>query len=166
LQRGNVSGRGWSNLKAITYLLSALLIAPGAVLAYGFWTLTEAIRQNDMFKMLIYLLARALEVLEWGGWFTVGGGIIWLTLAFLPKYRMIGALGIALLAMVSLVEFFVATGLPKAPGELFIPALSLAGLIVNLWLVWDSATYLLAAKSWSARPPRKPVEGRTRHMLR
>jgi hypothetical protein len=76
-------------------------------------------------------------------------GLRWsvgLTLAFLPKYRLIGALGMAFVATASLIGVFVATGVPKALGELFIPALSLAGLLVNLWLIWAGATLLSAAK--------------------
>jgi hypothetical protein len=141
--------RGGSNLKAITYLVGGFFIAPGAMLAYGFWTLTEAIRQDDVFKMLFFLLVRALQVLEWSGWFIVGGGIVWLVLAFLPKFRLVGAVSMAVMATASLVELFVVTGVPKEAGEFFIPALSLAGLLINLWLVWDSATSSWTVKRWS-----------------
>lgn len=133
-------------MKIILYLFGGVLVAPGAVLAYGFWTLIEAIHQDDFFKMLFYLFTRALQILEWGGWLIPAGAIVWLVLAFWRMSRVVGAFGTALVAAVSLAELLVVTGPPKAPGELFIPALSLVGLLIELWLVWDGARAPSAAR--------------------
>lgn len=121
-----------------------MLIAPGAVLAYGFWTLSEAIAQKNIFQFLWYLLVHLDALLRWGMWVIAALLVIWLGLAFLRDYRWLGALMMGLVALTSLVIFFWATGLPKQAGELFFPFLSLAGLAINAWLVWDGVQRFFA----------------------
>jgi hypothetical protein len=136
-------------MKAISYLLSGLLITPGALLAYYVWTVSQAIRQGEqggLFKVLLYLLIHAVRMLEWGIYLIAAALVIWITLAFVPKYRWVGAIGMAVIALVSLVEFFVATGAPKTANDLSLPILSVAGLALNLWLVWDGVLANSAAK--------------------
>jgi hypothetical protein len=124
-------------MKAIPYLLSGVLIAPGVLLAYFIWTVKEAIRQASLFKFLVYLLVQAVQMMEWGIYVILAALALWITLAFIDKYRWLGALGMAVVAVLSLVVMLVTTSAPKSVGELWFPAMSAAGLAINVWLIWD-----------------------------
>jgi hypothetical protein len=124
-------------MKAIPYLLSGVLVAPGVLFAYFVWTMTQAIRQENFFKFLFYLLVQAVRMLEWGFGIVLLVVVAWIALAFVPKYRWLGALGMGVLAVVSLIEIFAATGPPKSLDDLSFPMLSVIGLALNAWLVWD-----------------------------
>jgi hypothetical protein len=126
-------------MKSIPYLLSGVLIAPGVLLAYFLWTVTHAVRQETLWRALFYLLVQAVRMMEWGVWVIAAAVLLWLTLAFVPKYRWLGAIAMAVVAVVALVEMLTATGAPKSAEDLSVPLLSLTGFLINVWLVWDGA---------------------------
>ena len=130
-------------MKIVLYLLSGVLTAPGAMLAYFFWTVIGASKQKGLAGLFFYALKHIYDTLVWGYWLVLPGFVIWLILAFLPKYRLIGASGMAIIAVISLIELFAAAGPPKSPDDLFIPVISLGGLSLNLWLIWSEATSIL-----------------------
>jgi len=41
-------------MKAIPYILSGVLIAPGALLAYFTWTMKQAIRQESLWRFPLH----------------------------------------------------------------------------------------------------------------
>ena len=129
-------------MKAIAYLLSGVLATPGVLLAYYFWTVKEAISQGNLPKLLFFLLVHWVRMLEWGIWLILALVLVWVTMAFLPRYRWIGAVGMGLLALASLVEIFAVTGPPRSLDDLSFPALSVLALAVNIWLVCDGAPVL------------------------
>jgi hypothetical protein len=133
-------------LKSILYLLSGVLILPGALLAYFFWTITGATKQKDLFAVIFFIFDHFIDLLMWALWFIIPALIIWLILAFIARFRIYGAGPMALLALVSLIAMFAAADPPKEAGELFIPVLSFAGLLINLWLVWNWMRPSLAVK--------------------
>ena len=133
-------------MKAIPYLLGGALIAPGALLAYFIWSVNGAIRQQSLLKFIIYLCKQFLFTLEWAYWFIFPAILVWLALAFIAKYRWLGALGMSVVAIASLIEFFAIGGPPKSINELFFPVMSASGLALNIWLAWDGINGFSAGK--------------------
>jgi hypothetical protein len=128
-------------VKIVFYLLSGVLILPGVTLAYFYWTVIEASQKKGLWDLIIFLVKQAYHTLVWGWWMVVPGLLIWLSLAFFPKYRILGAGFMALVSAASIVEFFVATGLPRVADDLFIPAISLVGLSLSVWLIWSDIAF-------------------------
>ena len=124
-------------IKAIFYLLGGAFILPGALLAYFLWTVTGATKQKNLFALIFFIFDHFVDLLKWAFWLIIPFLIIWLTLAFVAKFRICGAAPMAVLAFVSLIAMFAIGGPLKSAGELFIPFLSFAGFLINLWLVWD-----------------------------
>jgi len=127
-------------MKILLYLLGGVLIAPGAALTYFIWSVTGAIHQKNLMELLLFVMVRLLDTLIWAMWILLPLVIVWLVLAFLPKYRLIGASAMAGIALVSIVEMCVVAGSFKDPNNLFIPGLSLSGLFLNGWIVWSDAS--------------------------
>lgn len=123
-------------MRTILYFLAGLLTAPGALLAAFIWAVGGVARQKGWRGVFHFLWDNLVRLLDWGMWLILALLIAWLILAFVPKYRFIGALLMALVAVASLVEFFVTMKSPEI-GDLFFPLLSVTGLFLNLWLAWD-----------------------------
>jgi len=121
-------------VKILVYLASGIITLPGALLAYFVWTVKGMSDSKNIFDALFFLLVNAVRLLEWGILLILASLMIWLTLAFVPKYRFIGALGMSLVALATLTEFFIVWWPPRSPGDLFLPFISLTGLFLNLWL--------------------------------
>lgn len=132
-------------IKIILYLIAGILTAPGAALAYFVWTVDGATRQKNLFELLFFVFDRFIDTIAWSFWLLLPGVTIWLVFALVAKYRFVGASGMALIAVASLIVMFAVSGPPKASGDLFFPFLSLAGLLLNGWLVWTQVA------AWPAR---------------
>ena len=129
-------------MKTILYLLSGVLVAPGVFLALFIWgvdkMIQEGVRRHNPVKALFHFLIRILQALDWAIWLVPFFLALWLALAFIPKYRFLGALMTVITAITSLIEIFVASSEPIRLDNIFFPALSMAGLLISLWLVWDT----------------------------
>ena len=123
-------------MKTLLYFLSGPLVVPGALLAYFFWTVTDATRQKNIFACLLFLFERFLDTLVWTTWIVLPGLILWVTLGFFPKYRWVGSSGVVLLAAVSIFEMFAASSTRITLDTSFVPVMSFIGLAINLWLIW------------------------------
>jgi len=87
---------------------------------------------------LLHLFFQAVEMAVWAMYLLPVCFVLWTVLAFVPKYRIVGAVITSLVAVASLIEFFLVGG-PIKLDQLFIPALSVAGLFLSLWLTWNAA---------------------------
>jgi hypothetical protein len=126
-------------MRIFLYFLGGAFALPGAALAFFIWSVSGAAQQKGLLALLYYLFIYCLRLLDWGIWIILAVALLWLALAFVPKYRIIGAVIMALVALTSLIEIFVMTGPPKFDG-LFFPALSLTSLFLNIWIIWDNVT--------------------------
>jgi hypothetical protein len=127
----------------VLYLLGGVLTAPCALLAYFIWSVNGAIKQGNLFKFLLFMLMRMGQTMEWAVWIVAPLLNGWLVLAFLTKFRWIGASGMALVGVVALVEVYVVMAVAptkEAPDYSF-PAITVVGLLINLWIVWDAAPW-------------------------
>jgi hypothetical protein len=124
-------------MRIFLYLLGGAFALPGAALAFFIWSVSGAAQQKGLLALLYYLLIYCLRMLDWGVWVILAVALLWLALVFVPKYRIIGAVIMALVALASLIEMLVMTGPPKLDG-LFFPSLSLIALAINIWIAWDS----------------------------
>jgi hypothetical protein len=122
-------------VKIVLYLFGGLLTAPGALLAFFFWNVGQAAQQKGLLQMLWFAFMRFLDLFEWLFAIVVPVLVIWLVLAFVPKYRIIGESGAALAAAASIFMMF-AYGSPPRLDQLFVPIISFVGLALNLWLIW------------------------------
>ncbi len=79
------------------------------------------------------------QAMDWLMFVVAPALIVWLVLAFLAKYRRIGAGGMGLVAVVALIEFVVFYGPVRTISEgcLFSVPL-IAGLALNGWMVWEA----------------------------
>jgi hypothetical protein len=132
-------------LKSILYLLGGVLTLPGALLACFIWSVSEAARQKGLFQLLFFVLKRTVDLMDWTLWIIIPSLLAWLILAFFVKFRVYGAAPMAMIALVSLIVML-ATNPPKSAGDLFFPILSLAGLLINFWLIWDAMAASTAGK--------------------
>ncbi len=129
-------------LVPILYLLSGVFIAPGAALAYYICTINAAIRQGNLVKLVIFLLVRMCQTLDWVVFIVAPALIAWLVLAFIAKYRWIGAGGMALAALATLVGMVATWGFTNTAteGGPFTCAVVL-GLGICLWIAWDGGPW-------------------------
>ena len=80
-------------LKIVLYLFGGLLTAPGTLLAFFIWNVDQAARQKGLLEFLWFAFWRFLELFQWLFAIVIPVLILWLVLAFLPKYRVIGESG-------------------------------------------------------------------------
>ena len=127
------------DLLPILYLLSGVFIAPGAALAYFICSVEQAARTQNLIKLFSFVLIRMCQTLDWVMFIVAPALIVWLVLAFMEKYRWIGAGGMGLTAVATLVGF-VATSRGSVntatEGGPFTFAVVL-GLGICVWIAWD-----------------------------
>jgi hypothetical protein len=133
-------------MKAIPYLLSGVLIAPGALLGYFIWTVKGSIEQGNIFKVIFFLFNQFILTIEWTMWFLLPAITAWLVLAFLEKYRWLGALGMGTVGILSLVEIFAGQAAPKSFNDISFPLVIVIGVAINIWLVWDGGPWSTLGK--------------------
>ena len=125
-------------LVPILYLLGGVLIAPGAALAWFICSVHSVASQQDLFKAVLTALIRMCQALDWLMFVVAPGLLVWLVLAFLAKYRWIGAGGMAVAAVATLVAFVVTWGFLKTSTDGgFLTVFAVVGLAINVWIVWD-----------------------------
>src|SRR5271170_472829 len=122
-------------MTTLLYLFAGVITAPGALLAFYFWSVMGAARQQGWYELLRFLYHYFVRMMAWGLWLVVTVSIVWLAFAFMPKYRFVGASIMGVVALASLIEFFVVIG-PSKLGDFFFPIISFAGLSINIWIVW------------------------------
>jgi hypothetical protein len=125
-------------LLPILYLMSGVLIAPGAALAWFICSVHSVARQENLFKAVLTLLIRMCQTLDWAMFIVAPGLLVWLVLAFVAQYRWIGAGGMGLVAVATLVAFVVTWGFAKTMTDGgFLTVFTVVGLAINVWIVWD-----------------------------
>jgi len=126
----------------ILYLLSGVLIAPGAALAWFICSVDQAARTQNLIKLFFFVLIRIFQTLDWVMFIVVPGLIARLVLAFLEKYRWIGAGGMAVAAVATLVGFVATWGFANTAteGGPFTFAVVL-GLAICVWIAWDGGPW-------------------------
>lgn len=131
-----------SILVPILYLLSGVLIAPGAALAYYICTIDAAIRQGNLIKLIFFVLIRMCQTMDWLMFIVAPALIAWLVLAFIAKYRWIGAGGMGLAAVATLVGLVATWGFANTAtqGGPFTFAV-VVGLGICLWIAWEGAPW-------------------------
>ena len=129
-------------LVPILYLLSGVLIMPGAALAYFICTVSAAARTQNLIKLIFFLLIRMCQTMDWVVFIVAPALIAWLVLAFLAQYRWIGASGMALAAVATLAGLVATWGLvgTATQGGPFTFAVVL-GLGICLWIAWDGGPW-------------------------
>jgi hypothetical protein len=127
-------------LKIILYLVSGVLTAPGTLLAFFFWNVDSAARQKGLLQLLGFAFFRFLQLFDWLFVIILPVVILWLLLAFVPKYRVIGEGGMATIGAFSLILMFALGPHLEIPDDLFFPIISVAGFALNLWLIWMEVT--------------------------
>jgi hypothetical protein len=125
-----------SSMTTLLYLLAGILTAPGALFAFYFWSVMGLARQQGWYEALRFLYHYFVRMMDWGIWVFIVTVIVWIAFAFMPKYRFVGAAFMGLVAIASVIEYFIAMGFPKI-GDLFLPLLSVAGLFLNMWIIWN-----------------------------
>jgi hypothetical protein len=125
-------------LVPILYLLSGVLVAPGAALAYFICTVDAAAQKQNLIKLVFFVLIRMCQTLDWLMFIVAPALLVWLVLAFVAKYRWIGAGGMGLAALATLVGFVATWGFTGTvrEGGPFVAAVVL-GLGVCVWIAWD-----------------------------
>ncbi|HEX4139975.1 MAG TPA: hypothetical protein VHY09_06475 [Candidatus Methylacidiphilales bacterium] len=125
-------------LVPILYLLGGVMIAPGAALAWFVWSVGSVASQKDLIHALWTALIRMIQALDWALFVVAPMLLVWLVLAFVAKYRWIGAGGMALAAVATLVSFLASMGIVRMVTEGdFFTAIAVVGLALNVWIVWD-----------------------------
>jgi len=126
----------------ILYLLSGVLIAPGAALAYFICSVDQAARTQNLIKLFFFVLIRIFQTLDWVMFIVAPALIVWLVLAFMEKYRWIGAGGMGLAAVATLVGFVTTWGFVNTAteGGPFTFAVVL-GLGICVWIAWDGGPW-------------------------
>jgi hypothetical protein len=129
-------------LVPILYLLSGVMILPGAALAYFICTVHAAAQTQNLIKLVFFVLIRMCQTLDWLLFIVAPGLIAWLVLAFIAKYRWIGACEMALLAVATLAGFVATWGFTNTAteGGPFTAAVVL-GLGICLWIAWDGGPW-------------------------
>ena len=138
-------------MKPFLYLLSGVLVTPGLLLSLFIWlvstTVADGERYQNLFRTLYHLAIRLLKLMDWGIVLIPIFATLWLVLAFIPQYRVYGAACTALVAVASLVGMFAIGSGQLKTDALFFPALSFAGLLISLWLVWKGLAPVLTTRS-------------------
>jgi len=131
-----------SVLVPILYLLSGVLIAPGAALAWFICSVHSVASQENLFKAVLTALIRMCQTMDWLLFVVAPALIAWLVLAFLERYRWIGAGGMGLAAVATLVGFVATWGFVNTAteGGPFTFAVVL-GLAICVWIVWDGGPW-------------------------
>ena len=126
----------------ILYLLSGVLIAPGAALAWFICSVHSVASQENLFKAVLTALIRMCQTMDWLLFVVAPALIAWLVLAFLERYRWIGAGGMGLAAVATLVGFVATWGFVNTAteGGPFTFAVVL-GLAICVWIVWDGGPW-------------------------
>jgi hypothetical protein len=126
----------------ILYLLSGVLIAPGAALAYFFCSVHEAARTQNLIKLIFFVLIRMCQTMDWLMFIVAPGLLVWLVLAFMAKYRWIGATEMALVAVATLAGFIYTAGVVRTvtEGGPFAFAVVL-GMGICVWIAWDGGPW-------------------------
>lgn len=126
----------------ILYLLSGVLIAPGAALAWFICSVHQAARTQNLIKLFFFVLVRMCQTLDWAMFIVAPALIVWLVLAFLEKYRWIGAGGMGLAAVATLVGFVATWGFANTAteGGPFTFAVVL-GLGICVWIAWEGGPW-------------------------
>ena len=131
-----------SVLVPILYLLSGVLIAPGAALAWFICSVHSVASQENLFKAVLTALIRMCQTMDWLLFVVAPALIAWLVLAFLERYRWIGAGGMGLAAVATLVGFVATWGFVNTAteGGPFTFAVVL-GLAICVWIAWDGGPW-------------------------
>jgi len=131
-----------SVLVPILYLLSGVLIAPGAALAWFICSVHSVASQENLFKAVLTALIRMCQTMDWLLFVVAPALIAWLVLAFLERYRWIGAGGMGLAAVATLVGFVATWGFVNTAteGGPFTFAVVL-GLGICVWIAWDGGPW-------------------------
>ena len=131
-----------SVLVPILYLLSGVLIAPGAALAWFICSVHSVASQENLFKAVLTALIRMCQTMDWLLFVVAPALIAWLVLAFLERYRWIGAGGMGLAAVATLVGFVTTWGFVNTAteGGPFTFAVVL-GLAICVWIAWDGGPW-------------------------
>ena len=129
-------------LLPILYLLSGVMIAPGAALAWFICSVHSVASQQNLFKAVLTALIRMVQAMDWLMFVVAPGLLVWLVLAFVAKYRWIGAGGMGLAAGATLVAFLVTWGFAKTvmEGGPFTFAVVI-GLGICVWIAWDGGPW-------------------------
>lgn len=129
-------------LVPILYLLGGVLIAPGAALAWFICSVHSVASQQDLFKAVLTALIRMCQALDWLMFVVAPGLLVWLVLAFVAKYRWIGAAEMAVVAVATLAGFIYSAGVLRTvtEGGPFAFAVVL-GLGICVWIAWDGSPW-------------------------
>ena len=129
-------------LLPILYLLSGVLIAPGAALAYFICSVHQAARTQNLIKLIFFVLVRMCQTMDWVMFIVAPGLLVWLVFAFVPKYRWIGATEMAVVAGATLAGFVATWGFTNTASEggPFAFAVVL-GLGICVWIAWDGGPW-------------------------
>ena len=95
--------------------------------------------QQNLFKAVLTALIRMVQAMDWLMFVVAPGLLVWLVLAFVAKYRWIGAGGMGLVAVAVLVAFVATWGFLKTVTDGgFLTVFAFVGLAINAWIVWES----------------------------
>jgi hypothetical protein len=126
-------------LVPILYLLSGVMIAPGAALAYFIRSVNAATRQGNLLKFVFFLLIRMYQTMDWVIFIVAPALVGWLVLAFVAKYRWVGASGMGLVAVATLAAFVATWGFVRTLTDGgFLTVFAVLGLGICLWITWDA----------------------------